>query len=87
MARRKEFYPILIVYFEEYVLNFLKRISLYFMNARFEWMAKLKLTNFGQIAKIGIQMGSKKINQHHIVRQNFMDNPKRKTVFHLEISG
>ena len=33
---------------------------------------------------LGVDMRSKKINRHHIVRQNFMENPKKITVFHLE---
>ena len=52
MARGKDFYPILIVYFEDKVKDFLKRFPLYFMNAWFERLAKLKLTNFGHLAKI-----------------------------------
>ena len=32
--------------------GFQKRIPLYFMNAWFESLAKLKLTNFGHLAKI-----------------------------------
>jgi hypothetical protein len=45
IARRKYFYPILIVYSEDKVKGFLKRIPLYFMNAWFERLAILKLTN------------------------------------------
>jgi hypothetical protein len=52
MARIKEFYPILIVDFENKVKGFLKRIPLYFMNAWFERYPNLKLTNFGNLAKI-----------------------------------
>jgi hypothetical protein len=49
MARRN---PILIVYFEDKVYGFLKRIPFYFMNAWFEGYLILKLTNFGHLAKI-----------------------------------
>jgi hypothetical protein len=52
MACRKDFYPMIIVYFEDKVKGFSKRISLYFMNAWFERYPKLKLTNFGQMSKI-----------------------------------
>ena len=52
MARRKYFYPILIVYFEDKVKGFPIRIPLYFMNSWFERYPKLKLTNFGNLAKI-----------------------------------
>jgi hypothetical protein len=41
------------IYFEDKVKGFLKRIPLYFMNAGLEGLAKLKLTNFGHLAKIG----------------------------------
>jgi hypothetical protein len=37
---------------EDKVKGFLKRIQLYFMNAWFESLAKLKLTNFCHLAKI-----------------------------------
>ena len=33
---------------------------------------------------LGVDMRSKKINGHHIVRQNLMENPKKITVLHLE---
>ncbi len=47
MAREKDWCPILIVYFEDKVKGFLKRIPFYFLNAWFEKYPKLKLTNFG----------------------------------------
>ena len=34
--------------------------------------------------RLGVEMRSKKINRHHIVRQNLMENPKKITVLHLE---
>jgi hypothetical protein len=52
MARIKDVYPILKVYFEDKVKGFLKRIPSYFMNAWFERYFKLKLTNYGHFAKI-----------------------------------
>jgi hypothetical protein len=52
MARRKDLYPLLIVYFEDKVYGFIKRIPFYFMNAWFEGYPVLKLTNFGNLAKI-----------------------------------
>jgi hypothetical protein len=52
LTRRKGLCPILIIYFEDQVKNFLKHISFYFLNAWFDRYAKLKLTNFGQNAKI-----------------------------------
>jgi hypothetical protein len=52
LARRKDFYQKLIVYFEDKIKDFLKRIPLYFMNAWFERLAKLKLTNYSHLAKI-----------------------------------
>jgi hypothetical protein len=52
MARRKDLYPILIVYFEDKVKDFPKRIPLYFMNAWFEGYPILKLTNSGHLVKI-----------------------------------
>jgi hypothetical protein len=33
---------------------------------------------------LGVERRSKKINGHHIVRQNLMENPKKITVLHLE---
>ena len=33
---------------------------------------------------LGVEMRSKKINGHHIVRQNLMENPKKITVLHPE---
>ena len=51
-ARIKDLYPILIVYFQDKVYGFPRRIPFYFMNAWFERYPKLKLTNFGQMAKI-----------------------------------
>jgi len=33
---------------------------------------------------LGVEMRSKKINGHHIIRQNLMDNPKNITVLCLE---
>ena len=33
---------------------------------------------------LGVDMRSKKINGHHTVRQNLMENPKKITVLHLE---
>ena len=33
---------------------------------------------------LGVEMRSKKINGHHIIRQNLMGNPKKITVLHLE---
>ena len=42
----------LIVYFEDQIMGFLEHILFYFLNAWFERYAKLKLTNFGQNAKI-----------------------------------
>jgi hypothetical protein len=47
-----DFNPILIVYFEEKVYDFLKRIPFYLMNSWFEGYPILKLTNFGNLAKI-----------------------------------
>jgi hypothetical protein len=43
---------ILIVYFEDKVKGFLKSIPLYFMNAWFDRLAKLKFSNFGHLTKI-----------------------------------
>jgi hypothetical protein len=40
-----------IVIFEDKVKGFLKRIPLNFMKAWFERLPKLKLTNFGHLAK------------------------------------
>ena len=36
------------------------------------------------IPLLGVEMRSKKINGHHIIRQNLMGNPKKTTVLHLE---
>ena len=52
MTRIKDLYSILIVYFEDIVKGFPKRIPFYLMNAWFEGYPVLKLTNFGNLAKI-----------------------------------
>ena len=33
---------------------------------------------------LGVEMRFKKINGHHIIRQNLMENPKKITVLHIE---
>ena len=35
------------------------------------------------IPPLGVEMRSKKINGHHIIRQNLTENPKKITVLHL----
>ncbi len=34
--------------------------------------------------RLGVEKRSKKINGHHIIRQNLMENPKKITVLRLE---
>jgi hypothetical protein len=58
MPRRKDFYPVLIFYFEYKVKDFSKRIQLYFLNAWFERNQWPKMVILVKIVKIGqLQMG------------------------------